>query len=70
MSLAELMPAVQGLSREEKAELVRRVTDDWRRRMPCGVRAGRGYDTGPGLHDAHEAAAILYKEWQDRRGGA
>jgi len=69
MSLAELLPAVRALTRDEQAELVRVVTDDLAKEDPLWWHEpGQEYDTGPGLHDAHEAAANLWAELQQRKG--
>jgi hypothetical protein len=66
MSLAELLPAVRALSRAEKAELLRAVTDELAKDDALWwFKPGEEYT---GLHDAHEAAAILWNHLQGRNG--
>jgi hypothetical protein len=69
MSLADLLPAVRALSRAEKAELLRAVTDELARDDALWwFKPGEVYSAGSGLHDAHEAAAILWNQLQERNG--
>jgi hypothetical protein len=68
MSLAEVLPAVQALTREEKAELVRIVTEhskhEWIRPQASGF-----YANSLGLHDerSSQGAAVLLKAIEVRR---
>lgn len=72
MSLAELLPAVRALTRDEKLELVRVVNDelgkdDLARLYPPGVEHHAGF----GLYDeaSCQAAAKMYEMMQERKGG-
>jgi hypothetical protein len=68
MSLAELLPAVRALSRAEKMELMRAVTDELAKDDALWwFKPGEEYNAGSGLHDAHEAASILYNHMQERK---
>ncbi len=68
MSLAELLPAVRALTRDEKQELVRVVTEDLAKDGPLWwFKPGEVYHTGYGLHDADEAAAILQKYLEEQK---
>lgn len=61
MSLAELLPAVRALSHAEKVELLQVVTEELAKEDALWwFRPGEQYTAGSGLHDAREAAAILW----------
>jgi hypothetical protein len=50
-------------------ELLRAVTDERAKDDALWwFKPGEGYSAGSGLHDAHEAAAILWNQLQERNG--
>jgi len=71
MSLAELLPAMRALPRAEKAELLHAVANELAKDDPVWwYKLGEAYDAGSGLHDSHEAAAILMNFMHDRKNRA
>jgi len=68
MSLAELLPAVRALSHVEKVELMQVVTEELAKEDALWwFKPGEEYSAGSGLHDAHEAAAILWNHLQEQK---
>jgi hypothetical protein len=71
MSLAEVLPAVQALTREEKAELVRIVAEQLKGEDQTLLREcfppGVVHHTGYGLHDAHGGAEALLRALEEDR---
>ena len=71
MSLSELLPAMRALPRAEKAELLHAVANELAKDDPVWwYRPGEVYDGGSGLHDSHEAAAILMNVMHERKSRA
>ncbi len=68
MSLAEVLPAVQALTREEKAELVRIVSEELNHGGTPPQASGY-YAISFGLHDERscQGAAVLLKAIEDHR---
>jgi len=70
MSLAELLPAVQALTRDEKLELVRIVNDGLGKDVTALLlEPGVVHHTGYGLHDAHAGAAALMRLVEQEKEG-
>jgi hypothetical protein len=73
MSLAELLPAVQALTRHEKEELVRLMQEELARNGPVESAApsplGAECHAGYGLFDEESVrgAAVLYEAMQEQK---
>ncbi len=70
MSLAELLPAVEALTRDEKLELVRIVNAGLDKDVTALLlEPGVVHHAGYGLHDAHEGAAALMRFLDQEKEG-
>lgn len=70
MTLAELLPAVRALTREEKLELARIVNEELIKEDPFWwFVPGAEYHAGYGLYDetSCKAAAIMLEAMKDRK---
>jgi hypothetical protein len=68
MALAELLPAVEALTREEKLELVRIVNDQLGKDVTALLlEPGVVHHAGYGMHEAHEGAAALMRLLEEER---
>jgi hypothetical protein len=68
MTLAEIIPSIRSLSQEDKIRLINFVTTELTAEMgllPPDERVS--LNPGYGLHDSHEAAAILAQFLADER---
>jgi hypothetical protein len=66
MSLIEVLPSVQVLSRREKLQLIELLAQDLARGEDSPLEAGQSFPVWS-PHDAYEAAAVLMQAIEDEK---